>query len=73
MGRDRTRYEAVCQDCGTNGVKVVIEDDWCRTTTHWEGFSETPPNANAVAGMKVSPRDKRAICGCGSNNIKVVE
>lgn len=73
MGWDYARYIATCKQCGHQGVCIRGDDDWMRTSTSWEGFSQIEPDPTAVGRKRASPQDMRPVCKCGSYNITVGE
>ena len=71
MGWDRTKYEAVCADCGKTGYVIKADDDWGRSETTWIGFENRSPDPTAVARKRTDARDSTPVCQCGSSKITV--
>lgn len=71
MGWEYTRYIAKCNECGHEGVCTQGSDDWCRSSTSWEGFDNETPDVNAVARKRSDLRESRPLCICGSRDIEV--
>lgn len=70
MSWEHTRFRAVCDGCGHEGVCISSSDDWGRTGTAWEGFDGKPPSDYAVARKRVGARDMQPVCPeCGSTSI----
>jgi hypothetical protein len=69
MGWDRSKYEAVCGDCGHNGFVIIADDDWGRSQTTWFGFENQAQAPQAVARKRADARDSRPLCKCGSSKI----
>jgi hypothetical protein len=73
MSWDYTRYKATCKQCGATGVCTQGSDDWMRSSTSWEGFTEVAPSAYEVGRKRADARDMGARCACGSTNVEVGE
>lgn len=71
MGWEYSKYAAVCSECGRQGVCIKGSDDWCRTSTSWEGFKDQAADPNAIVRKRADPRDSRALCECGSDKIVI--
>lgn len=71
MGFEYTRYKAKCRKCGQAGICERGMDDWGRTSTSWDGFSNVEPDATAVGMKRLDRRDSQPICVCGSRDIEV--
>lgn len=71
MSWEYERYEAHCEKCGHVGVCIKGSDDWCRSSTSWEGFKCEDPDATAVGRQRIGARDRVPVCICGSTQITV--
>lgn len=71
MSWEYFRYEAICENCGRQGVCIQGSDDWNRSSTTWEGFESSQPHSYAVGRKKVDSRDQTAACNCGNSKIKI--
>lgn len=69
MSWEYSKYEAKCETCGKQGFCIRGMDDWCRTSTSWEGFDEIDPDPTAVARKRAGIRDSSPICSCGSGKV----
>ena len=69
MGWEYSKSKAKCQACGKEGARITGSDDWCRSSTSWEGFENCSPNDTAVARKRVDSRDSTPLCSCGSTDI----
>lgn len=72
MGRDVTKYNYKCDNCGAEGLKIVSEDDWMRQTISWKGFESKSPQLTAVARKRADYRASVGICECGSTSLSKV-
>lgn len=71
MSWEYSKYEAVCESCGHEGVCIRGSDDWGRSSTSWEGFQNHPPNSTAVGRKRADSRDMEPVCSCGGTSIRI--
>ena len=73
MSWEHSKYKAKCVQCGHEGYCIRSSDDWGRSQTRWEGFTNEEPDTTAVGRKRLDRRDMSAVCKCGSKNIEVGE
>jgi hypothetical protein len=71
VGWEYSNYKATCAACGHEGVCIKGIDDWCRSSTSWEGFKNHAADPNDIGRKRADSRDSRPECECGSRKIIV--
>lgn len=72
MSWEHTRYRAICNTCGHEGVRVDSMDDWNRTETRFEGFNQVIADPTMVARKRISSGSPRCP-NCGGTSITSTE
>jgi hypothetical protein len=69
MSWDENRYKAICRDCGHEGVRISLSDDWGKTEERWSGFETVP--ASDYEYHRGRSEARVPVCKCGSKSINI--